>query len=127
MKIYLNPYKCLYKSVAKKDEAFLHSIGIPYDELWEDTEVAPILNLMYGTTERCIGKFDLFNKWALHNCRATDSKGIKDALRRVYLKPNRQCTRCKVFTKCCDIHLTLEELHVIWSEVYSTKAEFFKP
>lgn len=126
MKIYLNPFRRILRAVLPKDEAFIHSIQIPYELLWDDKETIDILKMMGNTLNVCMGKFDLFNKWALHSCDKKYGKDLNEALKVVYLKPNRQCAACPLFIKCCNIHMDLESLEVLWQEIYATKAEIFK-
>ena len=123
MKVYLNPFSGILREVKEKDEAFILSVGISYNDFWEAEEVKPLLAKLATAKQTCMGKFDLFNKWILHTAKS--DKGLTQVLRGVYLKPNWVCTKCKNFKECCSIHLNLADLDRLWHEIYLTKADMF--
>jgi len=122
MKVYLNPFRGVVREVKEKDEAFILSLGIPYEDFWEDRDVKPILAKLAKCTS-CMGKFDLFNKWTLHAVK--QDKNLTRVLRAIYMKPNAVCTRCAKFRDCCSIHLSFDELDRLWHEIYLTKGDMF--
>lgn len=124
MKIYLNPFKRVLRSVEPKDEAFLHTLGLSYEALWDAVELGPILYKLGTSTVKCMGKFDLFNKWMIHSVDK-EHKEVQEAVKTVYYKPNTMCVKCPLFHKCSSIHLSLDELDLLWAEIYTTKAEMF--
>ena len=131
MKIYLDPFMQSFTMVDEKNEAFFTGKGITYEDLLNLPELLTLLGDLY-TSDKCVGKFDFFNKWGIHQVpkgtglSKMDIEKVNTNLKHVYHKPFAKCPRCQQYKQCSLIPMARKDLLDLWAEVFRSKGAFFK-
>ncbi len=133
---YFNPFKP--KSIVDelpeevnepKVASYSRTFDKPLEAFLTKEEVYALLELLL-VTKRCFGKFDLFNKWHIGSIKITDgdiAKQLKNRLRYVGMKVATFCPKCEHVDKCSLIRTSLDELQVVWEDIYFSKGIIFNP
>lgn len=113
----------------EKTVSYLHKLKRPFEDFLDKEEVYKFLELLLKTPY-CFGKFDLFNKWRINSIKISDAdiaSQLKSRVRHVMLKPATHCVRCKYIDKCSVIRISLDELAIVWDNLYFSKGSIFGP
>lgn len=133
---YFNPFapKPLMQELKDEPEdkitvSYINNFKKPLSDFLSKEDIYTFLELLLKT-QRCFGKFDLFNKWRICSIKINDghtSKQMQSRLRHVMLKTYTYCTKCSHLERCSSVRISLDELQTIWDDLYFSKGSIFNP